>query len=174
MIKYKIIDVLIILTMVFFIKVSFIMMVCSSIIYYIVGFLSSKISKNRLNYLYTFKKHAPGKFELQYNPPFGFHWIEKEKVISYREDAIFKLKNNYQADIIFGLTMTLHSLNTQYKDCEELSTKQKVSYLLPNMILTFINLRNLFTLSFTRKIYKMVFINKFVNYTYYNKEKDTN
>jgi hypothetical protein len=151
------------------IKNTFIILFFSTLIYYIINTLASIYLKNRLNYLYTFKYHKRlNKYELQYNPTFGFHWINKRKFINLREDALYKLKNKFSSSYIVGITMTINNINieNEFKLIKVYSNFHKFSYLLSNALLTFINLRNICTLTFTRKLFKMIFKNDLCEFLY--------
>lgn len=166
---FKLVDLFIIILLLYFIKDFIYIITLSSLIYFIMNITVSYLKKNRLNFLYTFIKNKDG-YELQYNPPLGFHWIVKKDLLKYRQEAISKLIQLYNADCIYGRTMTLHSMNENYKNIYTYSFKEKWLNITPTIMLTIINLSNLFTLTLTRKVYKMIFINSFSKYIYYQKE----
>lgn len=139
------------------------------ILYFIASQSISLLYRNRLNKLYSYKFHRKSnEYELQYNPPFGFHWINKERFLFLRQDAIYKLKIRFNNPNIVGITMTLNNIN-EYSNYEQLYVYGKFKRLLlipQNSILTIINIRNIFSLSLSYKLCLIAFKNNLVKYRY--------
>ncbi len=143
--------------------------IISSVIYFIVNESVSILKKNRLNRLYTFKyDKRKNEYELQYNPAFGFHWINKQSFLKLRKDAISQLKQRFTNPTIIGITMTLNkiNINNNLNIIHTYSRLIRVIAIIPNSILTITNLRNLFTFSLSYKLIRIIFLNKLHKFKY--------
>lgn len=139
------------------------------LLYFITNQSISLLYKNRLNKLYTYKYHRKSnEYELQYNPPFGLHWINKERFLSLRQDAINKLKLKFNHPNIIGITMTLNNINenSNYEQIYVYGKFMRLLFIPQNSILTIINIRNIFSLSLSYKLCLITFKNNLVKYRY--------
>lgn len=125
--------------------------------------------KQRLNYIYTYSvKKNKQEIELHYDPLLFFHFINKDKLISFQSSAISKLFRKNTNVFIIGKTLTIHSINKKigHKAIKNYSFKNRLFAIIPSLFLTIANFYNLYSLTLSKKIFYILFINNFSKYEY--------
>lgn len=140
--------------------------------FFIINSILAYLHKNRLNHIYVYSvSNKKNEIELHYQPLFGIHYLNSKDFLSIRNISIDYLSNHYPNHSIVGYTLTLNKINQKNNDFVLHSTFNKwlnPFAILSSLFLTVFNLYNFRTFSLSKKIFSLLFINKFQKFVYKN------
>lgn len=95
------------------------------------------------------------------------YWASRKTLLEARERAMNKLASMGYDDI-YGETVSLTKINSHISDSLVLKKwgKEGVLTIISTIFLTVFNLRNVLTLTLTRKVYNMLFSHQFIRFRY--------
>ncbi|MNW33273.1 hypothetical protein D3C74_102330 [compost metagenome] len=130
-------------------------------------FVNSKRSSKRLNRWYEYSINEERTL-LHFSPSILIgYWANRSTLLRSRKAAINKLTSLGYANI-YGETISLTKINGDLSDLTMLEKwgKNGVLTLITTIFQTCFNLRNVFTLTVTRKIFNMICSHSFIRYRY--------
>ncbi len=149
-------------------RVLMILMVLFVAVFNLLYFVNSTRSTKRLNrwYEYSIKDN---RTLLHFSPSILIgYWADRNTLLRSRKAAINKLTSHGISDI-YGETISLTKINGELSDLMVLKkwSKNGVLTLITTIFQTCFNLRNVFTLTVTRKVFNMICSHSFVRYKYH-------